>query len=75
MRRQAFEKEQLDFVEKMKLQKEKESVNAALEKANPALKPKQEVVSSPRGLQKVATPGRIGSSKLTMRKKNAQAII
>ena len=50
-------------------------MNAALEKAIPAVLPRQEIVSSPRGRQKVTTPGRIGSSKLTMRKKKAQAII
>ena len=44
---------------------------AALEKVKAAGLPKQEIVASPRGLQKAGTPGRIGSSKLTMRKKKA----
>ena len=44
---------------------------AALEKTKAASLAKQEIVPSPRGLQKVGTPGRIGSSKLTMRKKKA----
>ena len=40
MRRQAFEQEQLEFVEKMKLQKEKASVNAAIAIASGGSVPK-----------------------------------
>lgn len=40
-----------------------------MEKANITILPKQEIVSSPRGRQRVGTPGKIGSSRLTIRKK------
>ena len=64
----------MDFVGKMKAQKEKETVIAAMEKANVAYMPMQDI-SSPRNRQRVGTPGRFGSSRLTLRKKKVAAIV
>ena len=57
----------------MKEKKEIETVNAAMDKANTAIIPN---VPEPKSaIQLGGTPGRIGSSKLTLRKKKVSAIL